>query len=199
VTHPVRFRITDDLRRSRVTVLFRIVLVIPHLLWLWLWTFGTLYFFLVFQWVATLFSGRMEPDAHSYLSRYLRYQAHVYAYLFVLANPWPRFSGREGSYPIDVEVDGPERQSRWTIGFRLALAIPAWIFTAVLNVVLAVVAVLGWFGSLALGRMPTGLRDLGVYCLRYQTQLNAYLFLLTPRYPTLASGTAAVPEQPFVG
>lgn len=196
MTHPVRFRITDDLRRSRLTVLFRIVLVIPHIVWLWLWTLGTLYVFLVFQWLATLFAGRMEGDAHSYISRYVRYQAHVYAYFFVLANPWPRFTGREGSYPIDLEVDGPERQNRLTVLLRLVLAIPAWIFSGVLNVVLAIVALLGWFASLALGRMPKGLRDLGAYCLRYQAQLNAYLFLLTPRYPSLASGTAAS-DQPF--
>jgi hypothetical protein len=31
--------------------------------------------------------------------------------------------------------------------------------------------------------MPAGLRDLGVAALRYRTQTNAYLLLLTSRYP----------------
>ena len=34
-----------------------------------------------------------------------------------------------------------------------------------------------------LGRVPHGLRDLGVSALRYQTQITAYLLLLTSRYP----------------
>jgi hypothetical protein len=33
------------------------------------------------------------------------------------------------------------------------------------------------------------MRDLIAYCLRYQAQTYAYLFLLTSRYPSLASGS----------
>ena len=43
--------------------------------------------------------------------------------------------------------------------------------------------------SLALGRLPKGMRDLIAYCIRYQAQTYAYLFLLTSRYPSLASGS----------
>ena len=56
----------------------------------------------------------------------------------------------------------------------------------VLHIVMYVVAALGWFASLALGRMPQGLRDLGAYCLRFEAQTYEYLSLLTPRYPSLA-------------
>ena len=59
----------------------------------------------------------------------------------------------------------------------------------VLGVVLEVVAIIGWFAALALGRMPRGMRDLMAYCLRYQAQTYAYLLLLTNRYPSLASGS----------
>jgi hypothetical protein len=48
---------------------------------------------------------------------------------------------------------------------------------------LFVVGVLGWFAALATGRMPGGLRDLGAAAVRYQAQLNAYVLLVTPRYP----------------
>jgi hypothetical protein len=36
--HPVRLVVEDDLRRNRVTVFFRILLAIPHLIWILLWT-----------------------------------------------------------------------------------------------------------------------------------------------------------------
>jgi hypothetical protein len=191
MTHPVRFRVDDDLRRSRLTVFFRLLLAVPHLVWLLLWTYA-MFLLIIFQWFATLFAGRMETDVHSFLGRYVRYYVHVYAYLHLLANPFPRFSGRAGAYPVDVELDPPEPQTRWTIAFRIILVIPAYIFATVLGTVLQVVAFLGWFASLALGRMPKGLRDLGAYCLRYQTQMYAYLMLLTQRYPSLAGGASGV-------
>jgi hypothetical protein len=58
-----------------------------------------------------------------------------------------------------------------------------------LTTVAQVIAFAGWFVCLVLGRMPKGMRDLLAYCIRYQAQTYAYLFLLTGRYPSLASGT----------
>jgi hypothetical protein len=145
-----------------------------------------------FQWLWVVFAGHMEEDVHRYLARYVRYNVHLHAYLLLLADPWPKPNGRE-SYPVDVELDPPDRQSRPTAIFRLILSIPAYAFMTVLAVVLYVIGFLGWFASLALGRMPKGMRDLGAYCLRYQTQTYAYLLLLTPRYPSLAG---SAPQQP---
>ena len=36
--HPVRIEVTDPLRRSRLTVFFRLLLAMPHFVWLTLWT-----------------------------------------------------------------------------------------------------------------------------------------------------------------
>jgi hypothetical protein len=196
--HPVRFRVDDDLVRSRLTVFFRLLLAVPHYVWLQLWTY-VMYVFVVFQWLATLFAGRMEDDAHGFTTRFVRYHVHVYSYTFLVADPWPRFRGRLGDYPIDLEVDRAERQNRWTVGFRLILALPALIFASVLLTVVFVIGFLGWFAALALGRIPKGMRDLGAYCLRYNAQTFAYLLLLTQRYPSLAGGATgdqpAAPEQ----
>jgi uncharacterized protein DUF4389 len=191
VTHPVRFVVTDDLRRSRLTVLFRIVLAVPHLVWATLWEYA-LVLFVPFQWLWALFAGRLEDDVHDFLGRFVRYHVHLYAYLLLLGNPWPRFHGRPG-YPVDVEFDGARRQSRAAVFFRLVLAVPAFIFASVLQVVLITVAFLGWFASLALGRLPEGMRELGAYCLRYQTQTAAYVLLLTAAYPSLAGGAGDAP------
>jgi hypothetical protein len=184
----VRLRVDDDLRRSRLTVFFRILLVIPHLFWLEVWSFAVIVV-VAFNWFVTLVAGRTEDDVHSFIGRYLRYQTHVYAYLLLVANPWPPFSGRPGTYPVDLELDLPERQSRWVTFFRIVLVIPAYAFSTVLTTVAQVIAFIGWFVCLALGRMPKGMRDLTAYCLRYQAQTFAYLFLLTSRYPSLASGS----------
>jgi hypothetical protein len=180
--------VDDDLRRSRLTVFFRLVLVLPHLLWLYIW--GWLFISVVaFNWFVTLVAGRSEPDVQSFNGRYVRYATHVYAYLLLIANPYPRFSGKPGTYTIDLEIDPPEPQPRLVTLFRIVLVIPAYVFAAVLSTVSQVIAFAGWFVCLALGRMPKGMRDLIAYCLRYQAQTYAYLFLLTSRYPSLASGS----------
>src|SRR5262249_41536601 len=130
--HPIRMLVDDDLHRSRLTVFFRLVLVIPHLVWLYFWSWA---FFgvLVFNWFATLFAGRSEADVTSFNGRFVRYATHVYAYLLLIANPWPRFSGRPGTYPIDLEIDPPEPQHRLVTLFRIVLVIPAYVFAAVLS------------------------------------------------------------------
>jgi hypothetical protein len=194
VTHPVRFVVTDDFRRSRLTVLFRAVLVLPHLVWATVWGYA-LVFFVPFQWLWALFAGRLEDDVHSFLGRFVRYHVHLYAYLFLLANPWPRFHGRRG-YSVDVEFGAAASQSRLTIFFRLVLVLPALVFASVLQVVLYTIAFLGWFVSLALGRLPEGMRELGAYCLRYETQMVAYVLLLTSAYPSLAGATGEPQPQP---
>jgi hypothetical protein len=183
--HPIYLEVMADLKRSRVTVLFRLFLAIPHLIWISLWAVAVL-FALVGQWFFTLFAGRPADPLYGFLARYLRYATHLNSYFFLLANPYPGFLGRPG-YPVDLVIDPPARQSRWKTAFRVILAIPPYVFATVLGYVLQIVALAGWFVCLVLGRMPRGMRDLGAYCLRYQQQTFAYLLLLTDDYPTIAS------------
>jgi hypothetical protein len=192
VTHPVRFVVTDDLRRSRLTVLLRVVLAIPHLVWATVWSYA-LVFLIPFQWLWAVFAGRLEDDVHAFLGRFVRYHVHLYAYLLLLANPWPRFHGRPG-YPVDVELDAAVPQSRAGVFFRLVLVLPAFVFASVLQVVLYTIAFVAWFTSLALGRLPEGMQELGAYCLRYQTQTLAYVLLLTSAYPSLSGTSVGVPS-----
>jgi hypothetical protein len=56
-----------------------------------------------------------------------------------------------------------------------------------LLVVYLVLGIAAWFVCLVVGRMPKGMRDLGAYCLRYETQTRAYLTFLTDRYPSLSA------------
>jgi hypothetical protein len=180
---PIRISIEDDLRRSRLTVFFRFLLFLPHLVWLVLWGIAA-FVTAVLNWVATLVMGR-SPDAfHRFLARYLRYQTHVFAFVYVIANPFPGFTGLPERYPVDLEIDPRERQHRAITLFRLVLAIPAFLVSSALGGLLILSAFFGWWVSLILGRMPLSLRNAGAFVLRYQAQVNGYaVFLLTDRYP----------------
>jgi hypothetical protein len=191
--HPVSVTVDDGLRRARLLVLFRLLLAIPHLIWLVLWSLVSV-LVAVLTWVCMLVTGSPPHPFHRFLSRYVRYANHVYAFLFLVGNPFPGFVGRLGSYPVDLELPPPERQNRWITGFRIVLALPAFLIGSGLGGAMLVAAFLGWFVGLVLGRMPQGLRDLGAYALRYQGQTNAYLYFLTERYPD--SGPRPDPASP---
>jgi Domain of unknown function (DUF4389) len=185
---PIRLTVADDQRRSRLTTFFRLLLALPHILWLLGWT-GVAFFAAIANGVMTLIRGRSPEGLHNFLASYVRYQTHVYAFLELAANPFPGFTGRPGSYPLDVEIDGPERQNRWVTGFRLFLAIPALLMSSALATAGFLAAVFMWFHGLFRAEVPRGLRNLAAYQLRYQAQTYGYLYLLTSKYPY--SGPAA--------
>lgn len=179
---PIRLEVTDGTRRSRLTVFFRLALAVPHLVWLSLWGILAL-LVVVINWFAVLFTGIPPQWAHRFLSRFLRYQTHVLAFLYLVANPFPGFVGAAGSYPVELHVAERARQNRWTAFFRLVLAFPALLLAGAFAQALLVVAVLGWFAGLFTGEMPLGLRNLGALALRYSAQAYGYVLLLTGAYP----------------
>lgn len=191
--HPVRLVVNDELERSRLTVLFRLLLALPHFVWLMLWTVPVL-LALIAAWVVALVTGRVPSALHRFVAAYVRYAMHVSAYLYVVGRRFPGFTGREGSYGVDVRIEPPARQSRWKTLVRFFLALPALLLAGALGNVLLLVAILGWFASLVRGRMPEGLRNLGASCLRYTAQTYAYLFLLTDRYPYASPVLEGRPE-----
>lgn len=191
--HPVRLELTDDGRRSRVTVLFRYLLTLPHVVWLLLWSAVALAAAPA-HWSITLVRGRPAAPLHRFLAAFVRYSSHVTAFLCLIGNQFPGFTGAPG-YAVDVRTPGPERQNRWKTAFRLFLAVPALYVTVALTYVLYVIAFLAWWAALARGRMPMGMRNLGAVSIRYTAQTYSYLLLLTDRYP-YASPALRPPPPP---
>ena len=180
--HPIRLVVTDDLQRNRLTVFFRLILAIPHLIWLTVWGIVAA-LAAIANWFATLVNGQSPEGLHDFLATYLRYQTHVYAYILLVADPFPGFGGKPG-YSIDLEVDPPQRQNRWTVAFRVILAIPAFIVSGIFGYLNRVLAVFSWFIALVMGSVPEGLRNFAAFALRYEQQTAAYALLLTGRYPS---------------
>jgi len=196
--NPVRLALEDDPRRSRLTVFFRLLLALPHLVWLALWGIAAI-FALIGIWVGTVVKGRPPAGLHRFLSSFLRYAIHVYAFLCLVGGPFPAFGGRPGTYPVEIELPPPGPQGRWGAFFRLVLAVPALAVNGALGIALLVSAVLSWFASLVTGREPLGLQRLGAFALRYEAQTSAYLYLLTARYPYSGPWTQAADEQLMLG
>jgi hypothetical protein len=193
--HPVRLVVTDDLRRSRLTVFFRLLLAIPHYLWAAL--LGVALFVVVFlQWWVLLVRGRPAQGLHEFTAGYIRYATHIEAFVLLAADPFPGFYPMSDKpYPLDLEFDPPAPQNRWKTFFRVFLAIPAMLVSGALlwggprsgsyvsgGLAFGAAFLLWWVGLIR-GRAPRGLRDLVAYCIGYAAQFSAYLFLVTDRYP----------------
>ena len=213
VGRPIRLVVRDDeLRRSRLTVFFRLFLAIPVLVWLMLRGIASFVVGFV-NWIAVLLQGEVPDSLHDFVAGYVRYATQVSAYVFLAADPYPWFRVQP-EYPVDVEIDPPERQGRWGGFFRIVLALPALVLASALGErpllralrrlvdarprgastriwwgasaagVAAVAAFLAWFYALARGRAPRGVRDLVAYALGYGAQALGYVLLLTGRYPS---------------
>jgi hypothetical protein len=109
------------------------------------------------------------------------------------------FAGSDTPGPVQVAIAGPARQRRATVAVRAILAIPHLIALDVLGIAAFVVMVIGWFGALATGRLPTFAHGYLSGYLRWASRVSAYLLLLTDEYPPFAFDDDAYPVRVAVG
>ena len=193
--HPIAIAVDDDLRRPRLLVLFRFPLVVPHLVWLTLWSMLVVLAALL-AWILALVLGRVPEFLHRFIAAFVRAVTHLSAFFYVVGRQFPGFVGRDGGYPVDLTIASPARQRRLGVLVRFLLAVPAFLLASTFFAVTFVVGILLWFTALAIGRVPRGLRDLGVASLRYQAQASAYALLLTSRYPDSSPALGPPPPAP---
>ena len=179
--------VTDGLHRSRLTVFFRLLLdrAAPRLARAVGGTRRALAS--IAGWFAALVLGRV-PLAAPPLPRRVRalHQSRLRV-RHLVGGPFPGFVGGQGSYPVDLEIEPPDRQGRWGVAFRLVLAVPAFLLAGAYGAVLLVVAVLGWFAALVTTQVPVGLRDLGAVSIRYDAQTRRLLLVADGAVPVLGT------------
>ncbi|MGD0455272.1 MAG: DUF4389 domain-containing protein [Solirubrobacteraceae bacterium] len=197
MSYPVTFEVDYAERRSRLTAFFRLILVIPLAIWLYL--YGILaYIAIVIAWFAIVITGRYPKALFDFVAGFTRSLARVTAYAALLSDPYPPFGGGpDADYPVRMEFAGPlESYSRLKTFFRPLLAIPIVILRYVMNLLLEIGAFAAWVVIVITGKLPRGLFDVMVLANSYMARSDAYLFLLTETYPpfqdeqTRAAGSA---------
>jgi hypothetical protein len=95
-----------------------------------------------------------------------------------------------GPAPVLVAFDPPAPQSRITVAVRPLLVLPHLVALGAMVPAVLLIAVIGWFWALALGRLPIFASEILSGYIRWQTRVVAYLGLLTDAYPpfTLRDG-----------
>lgn len=208
VIHPVDVDITPALvDRNRLTVAFRPLLAIPHILLVgvpaafamsWVsnadngrgmeWGAGSGVLGAVaavaalIAWFAIVFGSRYPDGLQSLAVYYLRWRVRAIAYLTLLRDEYPPFD--DGVYPAGLILrPATGERNRWSVGLRIFLAIPHLIVVGLLSIGWAMTTIIAWLSILLTGHFPPSLYHFGVGMLRWSTRVEAYLLLLHDEYP----------------
>jgi Domain of unknown function (DUF4389) len=187
--YPARFTFDPTERIANWRPLVQWLLAIPHLAIVYV--LGSVAELLaIISWFAVLFTGRLPAGLANFQAMYLRYYLRTATYAGFLRDEYPPFGftttpadpGDDPRVGVDL-VPELEGRNRLTTGFRWILAIPQLIVLALLAIALFVVGVIAFFAVLFTGRWPTGLRDFALGVGRWWLRVQAYVPLLTDRYP----------------
>jgi hypothetical protein len=191
---PVQVAVAEASPQQRVTVFFRVLLIVPH--YVVLYFLGIAAGVVAFVgWWAALFTGWLPDFAVSFMSGYIRWQARVTAYGMLLTDEYPPFSlDDEPAYPVRIAIPLRQRLNRAAVFFRIILVIPASLLSALVTYGgLTIVAFIAWLITLITGKLPNSLHAAYTAIFRYSTRVNGYLYLLTPAYPAGLFGDAQGP------
>ena len=203
MSYPVSVAVEPTLTgRNRLTVGFRLLLAIPHLILVGglgfsatrsgnndALSFGgetgllgiVAVFMAIISWFTLVFAGTHFPGIRQFTAFYLRWRARALAYTMLLVDRFPPFG--DSAYPVSLTIVDPPARDRLTVGFRLLLAIPHFIVLAFLVLGWWITAVIAWLLILFTGEYPKGLYDFGVGVLRWFLRVEAYALLMIDEYP----------------
>jgi hypothetical protein len=176
-------------RQRRVTVLFRLILVIPHYIVLYVLGIAA-EVVAVIGWFAALFTGRLPAGLADFLVGWLRWWSRVLAYVGLLTDQYPPFALADADYPVRLSA-APGRLNRLAVFFRFILAIPAALLLGILGFGLALAGLVIWLIVLIMGRMPEPLHQAIAVIVRFATRFYGYFFLMSGTYPSGLFGDPA--------
>jgi hypothetical protein len=201
--YPARLDVDYENQHSRVTTLFRLVLIIPIVVLYGLLTAGvtrTVYqesgqtvsttsggiaagLFTVTL-LMILFRQRYPRWWFDFALELTRFGARVGAYCVLLTDRYPSTVDAQS---VHLEIDYPDVErdlNRWLPLVKWLLAIPHFVVLFFLSVAVFFAVLFAWVAILFTGRYPRGVFDFVVGVGRWWLRVEAYAILLvTDRYP----------------
>jgi hypothetical protein len=207
MTYPVSVSVTPNVaNRNRLTVAFRLILAIPHIILVGGVGLGfayqdnttvkiggetgllglVAYVLAIVSWF-TILIGRVHlAGIRQFSLFYLRWRVRALAYLMLLTDVYPPFG--DAPYPASIEIVEPAARDRLTVALRIVLAVPQLIVLFFVILAWFVTTIIAWFVILFTGTYPQGLYDFGVGALRWLLRVEAYMLLLLDDYPPFSLG-----------
>ena len=191
--YPVTYEADYVEKRNRLSVFFRLVLVIPHAIVAYLVIIGV-FFTGIAAWFVVVATARYPQGLYDFNAKATRWLARYYAYAYLEVDKFPPLGFDDSvAYPVNMRFAGPLPQySRLKAFFRFLLIIPAVIILYALSIVLFFCTLAAWFVAVITGKMPRGLHDALDFCLAYTFKACAYCLLLTETYPPFTNESATL-------
>jgi hypothetical protein len=166
---------------SRWKIFVKWLLVIPH--WFVLYILAFVAWIVIFiAWFAILITGRFPRGMWDFMLLYLRWTANVTTYAFTLQrDEYPPFG--DAAYPARLNLEYPAHLSRLLIFVKWLLIIPHLLVWWFVGLAAFVAIVITWFAILITGNYPRGLFEFVTGSLRWLYRINAYVYLMTDKYP----------------
>jgi hypothetical protein len=139
-----------------------------------------------------LFTEQIPRPIFDAIAMTYRYEWRAVSYALFLHDDYPPFSfnpdaGDDGAEPhTSLSLTYPGELNRWKPLYKWFLAIPHYFVALALAVAGVGAVIVGFFAVLFTGRFPLGPRDFIVKAWRYGLRVQAYVGLLTDRYPPFA-------------
>ncbi|MDH6133303.1 hypothetical protein P3T37_002698 [Kitasatospora sp. MAA4] len=182
-------------RQRRLTVLLRLLMLLPHFVVLFVLSFVATLAAIV-GWFAALVTAELPEPIARFLAGYVGYYLRVGASAALLVDSYPPFSlTAPAGYPVQIELR-PGRLNRLAVLFRIILMFPAAVIESLATGGWFAVSVLIWLWVLIAGRMPRPLFEATAAIARYAFRLHAYGLMLTSAYPKRLFGDG--PPDPRV-
>jgi len=181
-SYPLTFDVEYPQELSRWLIFVKWLLAIPHFFVLYVLGIaaGVVTFIAFF---VILFTKRYPRGLFEFVVNVNRWTENVYAYIFLLRDEYPPFSGESGKYPVVYDVQYPEQLSRWLIFVKWLLAIPHVIILFFLFIGQGMALFVAWFAILFTKRFPESLFRFVVGADRWRVRVNAYVNLMRDEYP----------------
>jgi hypothetical protein len=186
--HPLQLELNGDRHIRRWRPLVQWALAIPHLLIAW--ALRTLRQVLtLISFFAVLFTTQIPRPLFDAIVMTYRYEWRALSYASCMYEDFPPFdfdlsSEDDGVEPhTSLRLAYPEHLGRWKPLYKWFLAVPQYVVLAALCVAACVGVVACFLAVLVTGEYPQGIRTFLVSVYRYALRVEAYVGLLTDRYP----------------
>lgn len=185
-SYPVRFDIDAPPEVGRLSTFFRLVLLLPLAFALYVLSSASL---VPFYWITIIVRGRPVAWVFNAVVAIQRFNMRIMAYALLTTDRYPPF---DGDWPVDYEVEMPERiQRRKLIIWKTLASIPHLFVLIVLWFAVTVCVVIAWFAIMFTGRFPLGLRGFVIGWLRWIARVGAYWMSLRDEFPPFSLSAEA--------
>ena len=197
--YPIAFGARFEAKRSRLTTFFRLILVLPWMLWVALYGLAA-FLAVIVAWFALVITARYPRGLYDFIAGFVRLAGRVNGFYLLLTDAWPPFHGNEDdAYPVRVAIGPPQASySRAKAFFRMIVGIPVYVIQYFMVLMAEAVAILSWLIIVITGKQIEALHNVLKLGIAYQARSLGYFMLLTETWPPISEdgGTSAAPAAP---